>query len=128
MKTYEINALEIRHPNGFTTEIADATSAAFESDEEAIAAFSALSKLIKRMGLGTLHGYLVKPGDDKEPEKTFDMDAFNFPDLYHNCFIHKGEEFCCPHDEHDHGICLYCGMDITQDLVAKAEYAFEGER
>lgn len=35
---------------------------------------------------------------------------------------------CCPHDEHDHGICLYCGMDVTQDLVARAEYAFEGDR
>ncbi len=29
----------------------------------------------------------------------------------------------CAHDEHDHGICLYCGKDITDDLVARAEYA-----
>uniref|UniRef100_UPI004029A86A hypothetical protein n=1 Tax=Candidatus Wunengus sp. YC61 TaxID=3367698 RepID=UPI004029A86A len=32
------------------------------------------------------------------------------------------EENNCPHDEHDHGICLECDKDITDDLVAKAEY------
>lgn len=35
---------------------------------------------------------------------------------------------CCPHDEHDHGICLNCDKDCTDDLVAQAEYAFEGDR
>lgn len=35
---------------------------------------------------------------------------------------------CCPHDEHDHGICLSCGKDRTDDLVCAAEYAFEGDR
>lgn len=34
-----------------------------------------------------------------------------------------GEEDECPHDEHDHGICLDCGKDITDDLVAAAEFA-----
>jgi hypothetical protein len=34
-----------------------------------------------------------------------------------------GEEDECPHDEHDHGICLHCGKDITDDLVAAAEFA-----
>jgi Fe2+ or Zn2+ uptake regulation protein len=29
----------------------------------------------------------------------------------------------CTHDEHDHGICLDCGEDITQELVSKAEAA-----
>ncbi len=29
----------------------------------------------------------------------------------------------CPHDEHDHGICLECGKDIMDDLVAAAELA-----
>ena len=28
---------------------------------------------------------------------------------------------CCPHDEHDHGICLCCEKDILNDLVARAE-------
>ncbi len=29
----------------------------------------------------------------------------------------------CPHDEHDHGICLDCGKDVVDDLVAVAEFA-----
>lgn len=28
----------------------------------------------------------------------------------------------CPHDEHDHGICLDCGKDIWDDVVAAAEF------
>lgn len=28
----------------------------------------------------------------------------------------------CDHDEHDHGICLSCGKDIFDDLVAAAEF------
>lgn len=35
---------------------------------------------------------------------------------------------CCPHDEHDHGICLDCGRDRNGDLAGKAEDAFEGDR
>jgi hypothetical protein len=27
----------------------------------------------------------------------------------------------CPHDEHDHGICLDCGKDIMDDLIGRAE-------
>src|SRR6266478_1335028 len=27
----------------------------------------------------------------------------------------------CPHDEHDHGICLECGTDIMEDLIGRAE-------
>jgi hypothetical protein len=27
----------------------------------------------------------------------------------------------CPHDEHDHGICLDCGKDILDDLIARAD-------
>jgi hypothetical protein len=30
---------------------------------------------------------------------------------------------CCPHDEHDHGICLSCEADIFNDLVEQAEAA-----
>jgi len=26
---------------------------------------------------------------------------------------------CCNHDEFDHGICLYCGLDISADLAAR---------
>lgn len=35
---------------------------------------------------------------------------------------------CCPHDEHDHGICLDCGLDRTDHFVAMAEYLYEGDR
>jgi hypothetical protein len=27
----------------------------------------------------------------------------------------------CPHEEHDHGICLDCGKDIMDDLIGRAE-------
>lgn len=27
---------------------------------------------------------------------------------------------CCPHDEHDHGICLDCGADRYDDLAGLA--------
>lgn len=27
---------------------------------------------------------------------------------------------CCPHDEHDHGICLDCGKDNYEDMAARA--------
>lgn len=35
---------------------------------------------------------------------------------------------CCPHDEHDHGICLDCGKDNTDHFVGMAESYYEGER
>ena len=38
-------------------------------------------------------------------------------------YSHKECEEECPHDEHDHGICLDCGKDIFNDLVAQAEFA-----
>ena len=40
-------------------------------------------------------------------------------------YINNNEEDdeTCPHDEHDHGICLECGRDIMDDLVAAAEFA-----
>lgn len=28
----------------------------------------------------------------------------------------------CDHPEHDHGICLECGADITDELISRAEY------
>lgn len=27
---------------------------------------------------------------------------------------------CCPHDDLDHGICLWCEKDLTEELAAKA--------
>lgn len=27
----------------------------------------------------------------------------------------------CPHDEHDHGICLNCGKDVLDTLIDRAE-------
>lgn len=35
---------------------------------------------------------------------------------------------CCPHDEFDHGHCLCCGKDCTDNLVGAAEAYFEGDR
>lgn len=35
----------------------------------------------------------------------------------------REEQDECPHDEHDHGICLDCGKDIMDDLVDAAESA-----
>lgn len=37
-------------------------------------------------------------------------------------------ESCCQCSEFDHGICLDCGADRTDDLVAAAEAACEGDR
>ena len=33
------------------------------------------------------------------------------------------EQQVCDHDEHDHGICLACGADITDTLAGQAEDA-----
>ena len=33
------------------------------------------------------------------------------------------EQQVCEHDEHDHGICLACGADITDTLAGQAEDA-----
>lgn len=35
---------------------------------------------------------------------------------------------CCEHVETDHGICLDCGKDCTDALIARAESLYEGER
>jgi hypothetical protein len=35
---------------------------------------------------------------------------------------------CCPHDEHDHGTCLTCGLNRTEHYAGIAESHFEGER
>jgi Fe2+ or Zn2+ uptake regulation protein len=29
---------------------------------------------------------------------------------------------CCPHDEHDHGICLDCGKDNYENLVEAVDF------
>ncbi len=34
----------------------------------------------------------------------------------------RAEQEQCPHDEHDHGICLDCGENIWDDVVAAAEF------
>ena len=33
------------------------------------------------------------------------------------------EQQVCGHDEHDHGICIECGADITDTLAGQAEDA-----
>ena len=52
-------------------------------------------------------------------QKVSKKEAHKFPE---HCPV------CCEHDDHDHGICLDCGEDITQRLVARAEALCEGER
>lgn len=39
--------------------------------------------------------------------------------------LKKQEQEECPHDEHDHGICLDCGKDCFDDLLARADYMRE---
>ena len=34
----------------------------------------------------------------------------------------------CPHSDYDHGICIDCGRDCTNELAGRAEDAWEGER
>ncbi len=34
----------------------------------------------------------------------------------------------CPHDEHDHGICLSCGEDINSKLVMQAENMIDAKQ
>lgn len=29
---------------------------------------------------------------------------------------------CCPHDEHDHGICLDCGADRYNSFIEKVDF------
>lgn len=29
---------------------------------------------------------------------------------------------CCPHDEHDHGICLDCGKDNLDSLIEDIDF------
>lgn len=29
---------------------------------------------------------------------------------------------CCPHDETDHAICIDCGVDCLDDLIAKVDF------
>jgi Fe2+ or Zn2+ uptake regulation protein len=45
-----------------------------------------------------------------------------------NPYRQDTEEEECPHDEHDHGICLDCGEDIMDKLISQAEAYGEGER
>lgn len=33
----------------------------------------------------------------------------------------------CPHTDHEHGICIECGKDIWDDIVARAESAAEAK-
>lgn len=35
---------------------------------------------------------------------------------------------CCPHDDHDHGICLDCEKDLNYTLIDRAESMYESER
>lgn len=40
---------------------------------------------------------------------------------YRARLIREQEQEECPHDEHDHGICLSCGKDILDELIGRAE-------
>ena len=37
----------------------------------------------------------------------------------------KAQQEECPHDEHDHGICLHCRKDVWDDVVSAAEFRAE---
>lgn len=39
-----------------------------------------------------------------------------------------GCPYCCMHEDLDHTICLDCGSDQFENMVAAAEWAFEGDR
>lgn len=34
----------------------------------------------------------------------------------------EGCDECCLHSDHDHGICLDCGTDIMDKLIAEADF------
>lgn len=62
-------------------------------------------------------------GQPDEPDKTLNE--------IREIMGHKGlpsEEEECPHDEHDHGICLECGKDIFDDLVGEADFRRDAAR
>lgn len=44
-----------------------------------------------------------------------------------SCVVEDDQENC-PHDEHDHGICLDCEKDLTDSLAGRAEAFYEGDR
>lgn len=45
------------------------------------------------------------------------------------CFDHDEKcQECCPHNEHDHGICYDCGLDRNDELCNSAHEAMEGDR
>lgn len=70
------------------------------------------------------------------PERSFDWSAID-EDTYNGSgspigfgateqdavkdLMDQMEKEECPHDEHDHGICLSCGRDIFDDIVGQAE-------
>jgi hypothetical protein len=33
----------------------------------------------------------------------------------------REEQEECPHDDHEHGVCIECGKDIMDDLIGRAE-------
>jgi hypothetical protein len=92
-------------------------------------------------GKGALHGYwdpiilrahLKKNRDPHVRVFSRDHRALTLKYTESSClecfdYDDKCQE-CCPHDEHDHGHCLGCDKDITDDLVGAAESYFEGER
>lgn len=34
----------------------------------------------------------------------------------------------CSHTDHEHGMCIECGADVTDDLVSRAEAAADARR
>lgn len=56
------------------------------------------------------------------PKGKHRMTTLNCPVSEHRIEWRETTFLCeCPHDEHDHGICLSCGKDINDDLVGRAE-------
>ncbi len=61
------------------------------------------------------------PDDETEREHMERMIAFSEYQQHKEKVALEKEQEECPHDEHDHGICLDCGKDIMDDLIGRAD-------
>lgn len=59
--------------------------------------------------------------DYKAMFESFDYEAFKAQIRATGTRVVEYDEDECPHDELDHGVCLECGSDRMDDLVAAAE-------
>ncbi len=60
---------------------------------------------------------------DDQPDAEYLTEMARQRAEYDRTRAQEKEQEECDHEEHDHGICLYCAKDITDNLIAKAESA-----